>query len=126
MSRLMKSFATLALIFSLIALAPGSAEARWGGGWHGGGWHGGGWGGGGWGGGGWRGGGWRGGGWGWGPAFAVGFAPAFAWGVGPGWGWGWGPGWGNPYWNAGGRCGWVPVRVWRFGRPVVRSVWRCW
>ena len=123
MSRLMKCFATVALIFSLIALAPVSAEARWGGGWHGGGWHGGGWRGGGWGG--WRGGGWRGGGWGWGPAFAVGFAPAFAWGVGPGWGWG--PGWGNPYWNAGGpRCGWVPVRVWRFGRPVVRSVWRCW
>src|SRR6478609_11662179 len=55
MSRLMKAFATVALIFSLIAITPVSAEARWGGGWHGGGWHGGGW----------RGG-WRGGGWGWG------------------------------------------------------------
>jgi hypothetical protein len=97
MSRFVKCFATVALIFSLIAFAPGSADARWGGGWHGGGWRGGGWGG------------WRGGGWGWGPAFVVGFAPAFAWGVGPGWGWG--PGWGNPYWNAGARCGWVPVRV---------------
>lgn len=128
MSKVVKFFASLVLVASLFAFAPSNAEARWGGGWHGGGWNGAGWHGGGWG---WRGGwgGWRGGGWGWGgPAFAVGFAPAFAWGVGPGWGWGAGPGWGNPYWYAssGARCGWVPVRVWRFGRPVVRSVWRCW
>src|SRR4029079_6648189 len=72
MSRLMKAFATVALIFSLIAITPVSAEARWGGGWHGGGWHGGGWRGGGWGG--WRGGRWRGGGGGLGPAFARGLA----------------------------------------------------
>lgn len=38
-------------------MIPGTADARWGGGWHGGGWHGG-----------WRGGGW---GWGWG-GFGVG------------------------------------------------------
>ena len=117
MSKLMKFFASISLVASLLAFAPSNAEARWAGGWHGGGWHGGGWRGG------W--GGWRGGGWGWGPAFAVGFAPAFAWGVGPGWGWG--PGWGNPYWYAASpRCGRVPVQVWRFGRPVLRSVWRCW
>ncbi len=123
MSKVMKFFAGIVLVVSLFAFTPGNADARWAGGWHGGGWHGGGWRGGGWRGGGW--GGWRRGGWGWGPGFAVGFAPAFAWGAGPGWGWG--PGWGNPYWYASGpRCGWVPVRVWRSGRPVLRSVWRCW
>ncbi|HXZ21449.1 MAG TPA: hypothetical protein VEH78_01635 [Pseudolabrys sp.] len=118
MSKLMKFFAAGALALTLVAYAPGGAEARWGGGWHGG-WHGG-WGG--WRGPGW---GWRRPGWGWGPGFAVGFAPAYAWGVGPGWGWG--PGWGNPYWYAAGpRCGWVPVRVWRNGWVVRRVVWRCW
>jgi hypothetical protein len=69
MSKLMKFFASISLVASLLAFAPSNAEARWAGGWHGGGWHGSGWRGG------W--GGWRGGGWGWGPAFAVGFAPAF-------------------------------------------------
>ena len=118
MSKLTKVFATLALVFGLVAFAPVGAEAQWGGGWRGGGW-GGGWRGAGWGGG------WRGGGWGWGPAFAVGFAPAVAWGAGPGWGWG--PGWGNPYLYAGApSCGWVRARVWRNGFWIVRPVWRCW
>jgi hypothetical protein len=107
MSKVMKLFASLALVASLFAFTPSNAEARWAGGWYGDGWHGAGWG--------WRGGwgGWRGGGWGWGPSFAAGFAPAVAWGAGPAWGWG--PGWGNPYWYASApRCGWVTVRVWRF------------
>jgi len=111
MSKLVKLFAALALIISVIAIAPGGAEARWGGGWHGG-WHGGGWNGGwhrGWGGG------W--GGWGWGPAFGWGWGPA----------WGGGPGWGNPYfYSAGPRCGWVRVRAWRNGYWVPRRAWRCW
>jgi hypothetical protein len=103
MSKLVKIFSGIALIVSVVAFAPGSAEARWhGGGWHGhGGWHGG-----------WHRG-WRGGGWGWGPA------------VGFGWGWGapyaYYPG---PYY--GGDCGWVRVRVWRNGHRVLRRVWRCW
>lgn len=104
MSKLMKIVAAAALMLSLVTLAPTGAEARWVGhpGWHGpwGGWRGPGWG-------------WRRPGWGWGPAFV---AP----------GWGWGPGWGGPYWAAGPRCSWVPIRVWRRGRPVLRSVWRCW
>jgi hypothetical protein len=100
MSKVMKLFASLALVASLFAFTPSNVEARWAGGWYGGGWRGGGWD--------WRGGwdGWRGGGWGWGPAFAVGFAPAFAWGVGPGWGWG--PTWlGQPLYV----CRWPALRL---------------
>ena len=102
MSKLVKFFAALLLIVSMTAFAPGSADARWGGGWHGGGWHGG----------------WRGGGWGWGPAFGWGWGPP---------GWGWGAGWGNPYFSsAGPRCGWVPVRTWRSGYRWAGRAWRCW
>src|SRR5262249_60816185 len=86
MSKLMKVFATLALVFGLVAFAPVGAEAQWGGGWRGGGW-GGGWRGGGWGGG-WRGagwgGGWRRGGCGSGPARGGVLAPAGVWCAGPG------------------------------------------
>jgi hypothetical protein len=58
-------------------------------------------------GGGWHGGGWGGGGWGWGG--------------------GWGPYWGPDYYSYGpGDCGWVRVRVLRYGHWVVRRAWRCW
>ena len=59
MSKLMKFFAAGALALTLVAYAPGGAEARWGGGWHGG-WHG-------------------------GTSFVIGVGPGFGygWGFGP-------------------------------------------
>ena len=118
MSKLMKFFASIALVASLLAFAPGNAEARWADGWHGGGWH----------------------------TVVVGVADGAAGaeadevGVRP-------SVWALPphllgvsdQVGAGDLAGAihigtrpVPVavgclsRVWRFGRPVLRSVWRCW
>jgi hypothetical protein len=59
-----------------------------------------------------HGGGWHGGG---------GFRGGIGWGWG-GYPYGYYPG---PYYYAP-ACGWVPVRVWRRGHWVIRSVWRCW
>lgn len=96
MSKLIKLFASVALIVGLFTAA---AEAR---GPHGGGWHGGG--------GGWHGGGghWRGGGWGgWGVPYGYYYPGPYYYGYGPG-------------------CGWTRVRVWRRGHWVIRRAWRCW
>ena len=57
MSRLTRFFASAVLIFSFLAFVPGSADARW------------------------RGGYWR-GGWGWGPAFGLGLGLGYGWGWG--------------------------------------------
>ena len=112
MFRLLRFFAAVLLIVSVVAFAPGNAEARWGGGGQGGDWHGGDWSGGG-GDGGW------------------GSGPVFGWGWGRAFGWAWGPGlalgWGSPYvYSVGPRCGWVPIQAWRNGRRVLHRAWRCW
>jgi hypothetical protein len=57
MSRLTRFFASAVLILSFLAFMPGSADARW------------------------RGGYWR-GGWGWGPAFGLGLGLGYGWGWG--------------------------------------------
>ena len=57
MSKLARFLASAALIFSVFAFAPGSADAHW------------------------RGGYWR-GGWGWGPAFGLGLGLGYGWGWG--------------------------------------------
>jgi hypothetical protein len=106
MSKFTKVLGVVALA---LVLNIGAAEAAWHGG-HGGGWHGGGW---------------HGGGWGYyGGGFAAGAilggllaAPYYA---GPYY-------YGNPgYYYGAGDCGWVRVRVLRYGHWVVRRAWRCW
>ena len=96
MSGLTKLLASVALIISLFAFLPGSAEAQWHGGWRGG-WHGG----------------WRGGGWGWGRGFGWGWGYPYAYYPGP-------------YYYPGPPCGWTHVRVWWHGHWAARRVWRCW
>lgn len=106
MLKLVKFFASVALIVVVFSAA---AEARGGhgGGGHGGGGHGGGWhGGGGHGGGGFRGG-------GWGSGFGFGFGSPYYYG-------------GPYYYGPQADCGWVRVRVWRNGYWVLRRAWRCW
>lgn len=101
MSRLIRFFASAVLILSFLAFMPGSADARW------------------------RGGYWR-GGWGWGPAFGLGLGLGYGWG----WGYPYAyyPG---PYYYAtpyppGPACGWTRIRVWRNGHWAYRRAWRCW
>jgi hypothetical protein len=100
MSKLARFLASAALIFSVFAFAPGSADAHW------------------------RGGYWR-GGWGWGPAFGLGLGLGYGWGWGYPYAYYPGPYYyGTPYYG-GPACGWARVRVWRNGHWVYRRAWRC-
>lgn len=104
--RAVTALAAAVAITAATAALPGTAQARWHGGWHGGGWHGGGWHGG-WRGGGW---GWRGFGWGFAPGFAIGFGAPYVGGF-----------YGGPYYAYGGDC--VMRRRWvinRWGHRVLR------
>ncbi|HSL80707.1 MAG TPA: hypothetical protein VK877_13720 [Pseudolabrys sp.] len=101
MSRPSKFLAGAAVIFSIVAFMPASADAHW------------------------RGGYWR-GGWGWGPAFGLGLGIGHGWGWGYPYAYPPGPYYyGTPYYGRP-ACGWVRVRAWRNGHRVYRRVWRCW
>ena len=101
MSRLTKFLSGAALVVSIVAFMPGSADAHW------------------------RRAYWR-GGWGWGPAFGLGLGLGYGWGWGYSYAYYPGPNYYATPYPPGPACGWGRVRVWRDGHWAYRRAWRCW